>query len=111
MAHDGGNGSPFQEEAQSARDALSWVMGRLTVLEYLVLGLALVLALGGGALVAWVLGPVGPLSFRWTWAIVSLLLFILPGAFVYLREFRSAKDAPGPKANSETTKELKESNG
>jgi hypothetical protein len=28
------------------------------------------------------------LSFRWIWAISSLLLFILPGGFVYLREFR-----------------------
>ena len=76
------------ERSEEARKAVDWITGRLTVLEYLILGSAMILALLGGALVAWLLRPVLPLSFRWSWAVVSLLLFILPGAFVYLRESR-----------------------
>ena len=76
------------EKALEAQKALDWVVGRLTVLEYLILFFAMVLALLGGALVAWVLLPVRPISFRWSWAALSLLLFILPGGLVYLRESR-----------------------
>ena len=76
------------EKAEAAREAVSWILGRLDVLEYLVLFLAMVMALLGGALVAWILTPVVPLSFRWTWALASVLAFILPAGFVYLRELR-----------------------
>ena len=76
------------KKAEEAKKAVAWVRGRLTVLEYLILFFAMVVALGGGALVVWLLRPVLPLSFRWSWAVVSLLLFILPGGFVYLRESR-----------------------
>ena len=82
------------KKAEDAREAVDWILGRLDVLEYLVLFFALVLALLGGALVAWVLGPVVPLSFRKTWALASLLAFILPGGFMYLREFRGRGAAP-----------------
>jgi len=79
---------PGRKEAEASQEALSWVLRRLNVLEYLILFLALALALVGGALVAWVLNSALGLSFRWGWTIGSLLLFILPGGFVYLREFR-----------------------
>jgi hypothetical protein len=82
------------EKAEAAREAVSWILGRLDVLEYLVLFLAMVMALLGGALVAWILAPVVPLSFRWTWALASVLAFILPGGFVYLREFRARGTSP-----------------
>jgi len=88
-------------DPEAAREAVSWIVGRLTVLEYLILAMALVLALAGGALVAWVLNSSLPLSFRWIWAIASLLLFILPGGFVYLREFRDEGGAPDPGKKSE----------
>jgi len=79
---------PGRKEAEASQEALSWVLRRLNVLEYLILFLALALALVGGALVAWVLNSSLGLSFRWSWTIGSLLLFILPGGYVYLREFR-----------------------
>ena len=87
-------------KAEDARKAVDWIQGRLDVLEYLILFFALVLALLGGALVAWILAPVVPLSFRWTWALASLLAFILPGGFVYLRESRARGTAPAPDRNS-----------
>lgn len=88
-------------EAEASREALNWVLRRLNVLEYLILVLAVALALLGGALVAWVLSSSLDLSFRWSWAIGSLLLFILPGGFVYLREFRQRGPAPDRVSKSE----------
>jgi hypothetical protein len=102
-----GTGSGSSDETQAAREALDWIRGRLTVLEYLILFLAMILALLGGALVAWILDAVVPLSFRWLWAGAALLLFILPGGFVYLREFRNRGRVPGPDAEPEP----KEPNG
>jgi peptidoglycan/LPS O-acetylase OafA/YrhL len=96
-----------EEKARQGREAVAWVMRRLDVLEYLILFFALVLALIGGALVAWVLGSALDLPFRATWGISSILLFILPGGFVYLREFRKRGDVPPPKAKTE----LKDPNG
>lgn len=85
---------PERKEAEAKREALTWVLRRLDVLEYLILFLASALALLGGALVAWVLNSSLGLSFRWSWAAGSLLLFILPGGFVYLREFRQKGASP-----------------
>lgn len=83
-----------EKKAVAAREAMTWVTGRLNVLEYIILFLALVLALLGGALIAWVLAPVLPTSFRVIWAVVSLTLFILPAGFVYFREFRTRRLPP-----------------
>jgi hypothetical protein len=90
-----------REETEEAGKAMDWVLERLTVLEYLILFLAMVLALLGGALVAWLVSTSSSLSFRWTWAVTSLLMFILPGAFVYLRELRSRSRAPADNRKSE----------
>jgi hypothetical protein len=94
------NETEVEEKAEAARDALTWVLRRLDVLEYLILFLALALALAGGALVAWMLAPFLDLSFRLIWAAASLLLFILPGGFVYLREFRKRGDLSQPDVES-----------
>jgi len=110
MASDRRGPQDSQKKAEDARKAVDWVLGRLTVLEYLILFFAMILALAGGALVAWLVGTSTPLSFRWTWAVASLLMFILPGAFVYLREFRSGGGDPSRKPKPETS-EQKESNG
>ena len=84
-----------EKKAAAAREAMGWVQGRLNVLEYLILFFALVLALLGGALVAWVAGSVVSASFRLIWAVASLTLFILPAGFVYYREFRTRSLSPG----------------
>lgn len=61
---------------------------RLNVLEYLMLGMAVALALGGGALVAWIFKTSFGVPFRPSWVIASLLLFIIPGLVVFGREWR-----------------------
>jgi hypothetical protein len=76
------------DEVEAAREVTARALRRLNILEYVILFFALVLALLGGAMVAWVVTSSTDLPFRWTWAGASLLLFVLPGALVYLRERR-----------------------
>lgn len=76
------------EEIEAARKVTERALHRLNILEYVILLLALVLALLGGAVVAWVVSSATDLSFRWIWTVASFLLFVLPGGFVYLRERR-----------------------
>lgn len=106
MGHERKNKADPRPDPEEARAAVRWIVGRLNVLEYLILFFALVLALAGGALVAWVVHSAIGLSFRWTWALASLLLFILPGGFVYLREFRGKGSIP----EADPTSEPKEPN-
>lgn len=86
---------------------MQWTRQRLDILEVLVLLLALVLALLGGGLVAWVLHSAMAVPFRVAWAVVSLLLFIVPGGGVYLRELRRARK----KGTTDVTSEPKDPNG
>lgn len=65
------------------------VIRRLSALEYVILAGALLLALLGGALAAWLLRVAAGFPFGVSWAVASLLLFVLPAAAVYGRELRS----------------------
>lgn len=91
-----------ERKAQAAREAVGWVQGRLNVLEYLILFFALILSLLGGALVAWLVAPLVGVSFRWIWAGGALLLFILPGGFVYFREYRTGSRPVGKDSETES---------
>jgi predicted lysophospholipase L1 biosynthesis ABC-type transport system permease subunit len=73
------------QEIEAVRAVTERAIRRLNVLEYIILTLALGVALLGGALVAWVFSSATDLSFRWIWAVSSILLFVLPGGLVYLR--------------------------
>ena len=90
-----------KEQADAARSAMRRALWRLSILEYLILILALLLALGGGALVAWILNTAASFPFRWTWGLTSLLLFIVPGGSVYLLELRRGKNREAPGTKSE----------
>ena len=90
-----------KEEAAVARRATRRALWRLDVLEYLILFLALILALLGGVMVAWVLSTAASFPFRPTWAVASLLLFIVPGGSVYLRELRRGRKTLGSDVKSE----------
>lgn len=85
-----------EKEARITREVAGRALRRLNVLEYLILLAALLLSLAGGALAAWVLEVALGAPFRISWAAASLLLFIVPGAFVYLRELRRERDRNTP---------------
>lgn len=85
-----------EREARITREVAGRALWRLNLLEYLILFVALLLALAGGALVAWILRATLDLSFRIGWIASSLLLFIVPGGGVYLRELRREKTQNPP---------------
>lgn len=87
---------------QETREAMERAIRRLNVLEYLIMGGALLLAMGGGALVALLLEAALELPFRFTWLVASVLLFLVPALVVYKRE---ARDAPRASSDSSTSNE------
>lgn len=68
------------------RKMMATAVRRLNVFEYLVLGATMVLALLGGAITALVLQITVGFPFRISWTIASLLLFVIPGGTVYLKQ-------------------------
>jgi len=73
------------EEDGSAREVMDRAIRRLGVLEYLFLGLAAAGALLAGALVAWLAQQSLGWNFRVTWAVMALLLFVVPGTISWWR--------------------------
>tara|TARA_B100000809_G_scaffold210326_1_gene213592 strand:- start:1538 stop:1855 length:318 start_codon:yes stop_codon:yes gene_type:complete len=71
------------------RRMMETAIRRLNVLEYLILGVAMGLALLAGALAAWMAESLMGASFRLTWALSSLLFFVVPGWIVFRRERRT----------------------
>jgi hypothetical protein len=58
------------------------------MLEYLVLGAAVLLALIGGAIGAFLLTRGNSLPFFGTWVVLSLLFFVVPGGFALWKQRR-----------------------
>lgn len=59
---------------------------RLNILEFVILGVVVVLALIAGAFLAWLLESTIGASFRLVWGVASVLFFVVPGAFVHRRD-------------------------
>ncbi len=70
------------------RRMMDTAIRRLNVLEFVILGVVMVIALVAGGLMAWVLESTMGVSFRLVWGVASLLFFIVPGVIVYRRERR-----------------------
>jgi predicted lysophospholipase L1 biosynthesis ABC-type transport system permease subunit len=76
------------EGFRGTREEMDRAIRRLNVLEYLILGFVVVLALAGGAAVAFILSAGTDLPFRATWAVLSFLLLVIPGVLVFGRDRR-----------------------
>jgi uncharacterized membrane protein len=64
---------------------------RLNALEYFILAIAMALALVAGALAAWLVETLMGAPFRVSWAVASLLFFVVPGAIALRRERRTER--------------------
>lgn len=82
----GGARDPKQDAYAGTREEMDRAIRRLDALEWVILLTAVGFALGGGALVAWILSAGTDISFRVLWIGLSILLLVVPGAFVFLRE-------------------------
>jgi len=74
---------------KEVRDTLHRAIWRLNLLEYVILFAVAGLSLVGGALIALFLGSMVGVPFRTTWAVSSILIFVIPAAVVWAREIRS----------------------
>jgi uncharacterized membrane protein len=68
------------------RRAMERAIRRLNSLEYFIIAIAMALALVAGALAAWLVERLVGGPFRVSWAVASLLFFVVPGAIVLRRE-------------------------
>ena len=76
---------------------------RLNALEFVILGVAMVLSMVAGWVAAWLLEISIDAPFRISWTVSSLLFFVVPGATVLRRE-RMATRARA-RANNEISTE------
>ncbi len=94
--------TPSEDTHVRTRRMMGTAIRRLNVLEYVILGFAMALALAAGAVMAWVLRNATGASFRISWIVASLLFFAVPGFLVLMRERRSQTKRDG--RDSSTTK-------
>ena len=74
-----------REASKVTREVTRRAIRRLDVLEWIILAMTAVLAVGGGGLVALLVVGRSAAGFRGTWIVTSLLLLIVPGAVVLVR--------------------------
>ena len=82
-----------KEAAEAAAEVARRAVRRLDVLEWLIYAGALAVAVLGGAGVAWLLEEPESPGFRRTWAVSSVLLFVVPGAVVLIQSWRAERSA------------------
>ncbi len=81
------SGTPDPDDPYAGtREEMERAIRRLDALEWVILLAAVGFALGGGGLVAWILSAGTGLPFRLTWIVLSVLLLVIPGGVVFLRE-------------------------
>ncbi|TVP75335.1 MAG: hypothetical protein EA352_08465 [Gemmatimonadales bacterium] len=73
------------------REEMDRAIRRLDVLEWLILLMAVGLAVLGGAAVAFLLSAGTDLAFRPLWALTSILLLAVPGGIVWIQTRRSRR--------------------
>lgn len=90
-----------RETARRAGEVARRAIRRLDVLEWVLIGAALFVAILGGAVVAWLLARSGGTAFRVTWMVSALLLFVVPGAVVILQGRRAERRRSDPSGRTE----------
>jgi len=81
-----------RRDAELAREVADRAIRRLNLLEHLFLMVAAGAALLAGLLLAWLLSQSVDAPFRTTWAISSLVLFLLPAGISWVRVRRDERE-------------------
>jgi len=74
-----------REAAQAAHEVAQRAIRRLDILEWVMVAGVAVIALLGGAGIAWLLAGMAGLSFRTLWMAASLVLFVVPGTIAMIK--------------------------
>lgn len=74
-----------REAADRAHEVTQRAIKRLDVLEWVMWGAGAIMAMVAGAVVAWVMGVLVGWSFRPTWMVASMLLFVIPGGAAIIK--------------------------
>lgn len=83
----------IEREAQAVHEVAVRAIWRLDILEWVILGGAMLLAIGGGAAVAWLIAPTLAFGFRPIWTVMSVLLFVVPGVIAIRRMRKDEREA------------------
>ena len=86
------SGRTDEEAARRTRVIAVRAIRRLDVLEWLILSGAVIAAVVGGWLIAWLLAESVGLSFRLVWVVSSLVLFGGPGSVALIRLRREERE-------------------
>lgn len=97
-----GSNRTDEEAARITRAVAKRAIRRLDILEWVMIGGALLLAVMGGWVVAVVLDATLDLPFRPTWIGGSILLFGVPGAMMIRRIRREDREWQRSKESDET---------
>ena len=85
--------TPWEREASKVtREVARRAIRRLDVLEWVIVAVTALLAVGGGGLVALLVVGRSGAGFRGTWIVTSLLLLIVPGVVVLARHRRDERN-------------------
>jgi uncharacterized membrane protein len=74
-----------REAAERAHEVTQRAIKRLDVLEWFAWGAGAIMAMVAGGVVAWVMGGLVGWSFRPTWMVASMLLFVIPGGAAIIK--------------------------
>ena len=83
-----------RQVSRQTRRVVVTAIRRLNALEFVILGVAMVLSMVAGWIASWLLEILIDAPFRISWTVSSLLFFVVPGAMVLRRE-RMATRARG----------------
>ena len=84
-----------REAAARAQEVTQRAIRRLDLFEWVVWGVGALMALTAGAAMAWMMGVAAGWSFRPTWLVLSMLLFVIPGgvAIIQIRKDERGYDS------------------
>ena len=95
-----GKGHPFHEpdaaDVEAVRAVLNRAARRLNILEFIILGAAIIASVAGGWLAALLAGRAFGFPFRATWVGASLALFLIPALVAFLVHKRREKTPAKP---------------
>jgi len=76
---------------EEVRETVVRAIRRIAVLEWVLLGVIVVLSLLGGAVIALLVVSLVELPYRLTWAVASIAIFVVPAVTVWRKELRVKK--------------------